>query len=56
MPRTVLDELLHAVGDVKVAFGTDVKDVAGSVPAVRGKGLLVELGLLPVALEDVGAP
>lgn len=52
---TVFDELFHAIGDVKIAVRVDVKDITGFVPAVLGEGLLIQIRLLPVTLEDVGS-
>lgn len=50
---TILDELLLAVGNVKIALGTAIEDVTRLVPAIFGESLFVEFRSLPVAREDV---
>lgn len=50
---TILDELLDAVGDVKVAFVVDVKDIARFEPSVLGEGFLLKIRAFPVTAEDV---
>lgn len=54
MIRTVFDELLDAVGDVKVAVLVYVEDVARFEPAVLGEGVFLKIWAVPVAAEDVG--
>lgn len=51
---TVFDELFDAVGDVKVALLVDLDNVAGLKPPILVKGVVLEVGSLPVALENVG--
>lgn len=51
--RTVLDKFLHAISDEEVALGIGVADITSAVPAVD-KGVLVEIGALPVSSENIG--
>lgn len=53
--RTVLNELLDTVCYKQIPICVNVYDVASLEPAILGKGLLVELRSVPVALEDVWA-
>src|SRR5436190_23178646 len=48
------DDVLLAAGDLHVALGIDLADVAGVKPPVD-QGLRRRLGVLVVALEDVRA-
>lgn len=50
-----LDDVLHAVNDLQTASGVDLSDVAGVHPSIRVDGLGGILGVVEVALEDVGA-
>lgn len=51
--RTVLDELLYAIGDVKVALVVDLADVACLEPPVLVEGLLLQIRPVPVSVEYV---
>lgn len=54
--HTVLDEFLHAVGDVKVAAFAGISHVTSPIPPVFRESLLVQVRSIPVAVEDIGAP
>lgn len=49
LPAVVFDKLLETAHDCQVAFCVTSHDVAGSVPPVRGEGLLVRFCIAGVA-------
>jgi hypothetical protein len=51
--RTVFDELLYAVGDVKVALVVHSAHVAGLEPPILVKCVLLQIRPVPVSLEDI---
>ena len=49
------DQFLAAAADVQIAVRVELPEVAGAEKAVRGEGFGGRLGIVPVALEHVGA-
>jgi hypothetical protein len=49
----VLDQLLDAIGDVKVAIGVLVADVAGLEVSIVCERISSALGVVVVSLEDI---